>query len=241
MKYKRVLVKISGEALSGKGPLDVKKLDYITEEIISLHEKGVEIVLIIGGGNISRGDLGEKWGISHVESDINGMMSTLVNAGWIGSIIGAKKEDSVRNMVSIASSYLGEMYSPAKAISYLKDGKIVIIGGGNGIALCSTDSAAIQRAIELDTDCVIMLKNGVDGVYEEDPKKNPLAKRYEFISFKDLKKMEAKVMDETAAVTAAKYKMPIYVCNFNESGGLIKICEGTNMGTYIGEVSTKFY
>ena len=108
MRYTRVLLKISGEALKGPAvPLDTAKLDYVTDEIIALYKKGIEVAVVVGGGNISRGSLGEKWGISPVDSDINGMLATIVNAGWISSIIEAKEPESVRKMVSISSSYCG--------------------------------------------------------------------------------------------------------------------------------------
>ena len=243
MRYTRVLLKISGEALKGPAvPLDTAKLDYVTDEIIALYKKGIEVAVVVGGGNISRGSLGEKWGISPVDSDINGMLATIVNAGWISSIIEAKETESVRKMVSISSSYCGEMYSPAKAKSYLKVGKIVVIGGGNGIALSTTDSAAIQRAVELSADCVIMLKNGVDGIYTSDPRKNKDAKRYVSISFEDFKKMSAGVMDETAAIIAEKYELPMHVVDFSQPGLLSEICDGKeNVGTYVGDCKTKMY
>lgn len=243
MRYTRVLLKISGEALKGPAvPLDTAKLDYVTDEIIALYKKGIEVAVVVGGGNISRGSLGEKWGISPVDSDINGMLATIVNAGWISSIIEAKEPESVRKMVSISSSYCGEMYSPAKAKSYLKAGKIVVIGGGNGIALSTTDSAAIQRAVELSADCVIMLKNGVDGIYTSDPRKNKDAKRYVSINFEDFKKMSAGVMDETAAIIAEKYELPMHVVDFSQHGLLGEICEGEkDVGTYVGDCETRLY
>lgn len=243
MRYTRVLLKISGEALKGPAvSLDTAKLDYVTDEIIALYKKGIEVAVVVGGGNISRGSLGEKWGISPVDSDINGMLATIVNAGWISSIIEAKEPESVRKMVSISSSYCGEMYSPAKAKSYLKAGKIVVIGGGNGIALSTTDSAAIQRAVELSADCVIMLKNGVDGIYTSDPRKDKNAKRYASISFEDFKKMSAGVMDETAATIAEKYKIPMHVVDFSQPGLLSKICEAEkDVGTYVGDCETRLY
>lgn len=284
MKYNRVLLKLSGEALKGnvsfsqldcifdamkelfeKGEketlikslfhiymkdllsgivsLDPEKIDYVTNEIISLWNAGVEISVVIGGGNISRGTLGEKWDIPPVEADINGMWATMTNAGWIGSVLDAKLEgDNVRNMVSLPSSYFGELYAFKKARSYLSEKKIVVIGGGNGISLCTTDSAAVQRAIEVKADCVIMLKNGVDGVYTDDPKKNPNAKLYERMSFEDLKKSGAKILDENAANIAAKYKMPMHFVNFDKPGAILDVCSGKcGFGTYVGDVKTKLY
>lgn len=241
---KRVLLKLSGEALKGKTcPFDPDKLDYITDEIIRLYREGLEIAVVIGGGNISRGTLGERWNISPVDSDINGMLATIVNAGWVSSVLTSKLgEKYVRKMVSIPSSYCGEMYSSAKAQSYLRNKKIVVIGGGNGISLCTTDSASVQRAIELRCDCVVMLKNGVDGVYTSDPKKSKNAKRYETMSWEDLKKSASKIIDETAAITAAKYKMPMFFVNFAEANSVKDICAGkTGIGTFVGKVETKFY
>lgn len=284
MKYKRVLLKLSGEALKGKVginelnymfdmlkglfekgekdivikerflklmngildgmvPLDTRKLDYVTDEIIKLFNEGVEISVVIGGGNISRGTLGEKWNIPSVEADINGMWATMTNAGWISSVLDAKLEgDNVRNMVSLPSSYCAELYAFEKARSYLTEKKIVVIGGGNGISLCTTDSAAVQRAIEVKADCVIMLKNGVDGVYTDDPRKNSDAKLYETMSFTDLKNAGAKILDETAAIIAAKYKMPMHFVNFDRPDAIVDVCSGKKgIGTYVGEISTRLY
>lgn len=244
MRYTKVLLKLSGEALKGpKVPLDEEKLDYVTDEIIKLYKKGVKVAVVIGGGNISRGSLGEKWGIPPVDADINGMLATIVNAGWISSILESKLgESKIRKMVSIASSYCGEMYSNAKARSYFERRKIVIIGGGNGISLCTTDSAAVQRAVEIRANSVIMLKNGVDGIYTSDPKKNCIAKKYKSISFTDLVKNPAGIVDETAAILAYKYKMPMHFIDFSEPGATLKICEGKeNVGTYVGECETTMY
>lgn len=240
----RVLLKLSGEALKcPKSPLDVEKLDYVTDEIKKLSDADVEIAVLIGGGNISRGTLGEKWNISPVDSDINGMLATIVNAGWVSSVLAAKLgKEKVRKMVTVPSSYLGEMYSSEKAKSYLSANKIVVIGGGNGMALCTTDTAAVQRAIELESDCVIMLKNGVDGVYTEDPKKNKEAKRYKSMSFADLKKSGSKIVDESAAVMAAKYNMPMNFIDFNKKGAIVELCRGkTDVGTYVGDCETLLY
>lgn len=243
MKYNRVLVKLSGEALKGRTcPFDPDKLDYVTDQLIELFQTGVEIAVVIGGGNISRGTLGKRWNISPVDSDINGMWATIINAGWISSVLESKiGEAYVRKMLSIPASYCGEMYSPAKAKSYFKSKKMVVIGGGNGISLCTTDSAAVQRAIELRADCVIMLKNGVDGIYTEDPRKNPDAKRYETMSFTDLERSGSKIIDRKAAIDAAEYKMPMHFINFDEPAALVRVCSGEKVGTYVGDVSTKMY
>lgn len=241
---KRVLVKISGEALkSSREALSEKKLDYITEVIKDLYHKDYEVAVIVGAGNISRGTFGEKWGISPADADVNGMLATIVNAGWMTSILEKKiDKKSVRKMITIPSSYVGEAYSMEKAKSYLNKGKIVVIGGGNGVSLCTTDSAAIQRAIELDVDLVLMLKNGADGVYTEDPRKNPKARKYKSISFEDFEKMGAGVIDRVASVNAARYKVPLHFISFGEAKKIAAICNGkTNIGTCVGDCTTELY
>ena len=241
---KRILVKISGEALkSSKEALAQRKLDFITDVIKKLYEKEYEVVVIVGAGNISRGTFGEKWGISPADADVNGMLATIVNVGWLTSIL-EKKIDrkSVRKMITIPSSYVGEAYSMEKAKSYLTKQKIVLIGGGTGASLCTTDTAAIQRAVELEVDKVIMLKNGADGVYTEDPKKNPEAKKYKTINFKDFKQAGVGIIDEVASVNACRYSVPMHFIAFDEAKKIIDICrEKQNIGTFVGDVPTELY
>ena len=241
---KRVLLKISGEALkSGKEALSVRKLDFITDVIKDLYEEHYEIVVIVGAGNISRGTFGQKWGVSSADADVNGMLATIVNVGWITSILEKKiNRQSVRKMITIPSSYCGEAYSMEKAKSYLTKGKIVLIGGGTGASLCTTDTAAIQRAVELEVDRVIMLKNGADGVFTEDPKKNHRAKRYKSISFVDFKKLGAGIIDEVASINACRHKVPMHFISFREAKKIASICKGKkNIGTFVGEVPTELY
>jgi len=241
---RRILVKISGEALkSSKEALAEKKLDFITDVIKSLYEEKYEIVVIVGAGNISRGTFGQKWGISPADADVNGMLATIVNIGWLTSILERKIDrQSVRKMITIPSSYCGEAYSMEKAKSYLTKGKIVLIGGGTGGALCTTDAAAIQRAIELEADRVIMLKNGTDAVYSEDPNSNPDAAKYKTIDFADFKKIGGGIIDEVALVNACRYKVPMHFIAFEEAKKIISICQGEkNIGTYVGDVKTELY
>ena len=129
-----------------------------------------------------------------------------------------------------------------KAKSYLTKGKIVLIGGGTGAALCTTDTAAIQRAVELEADRVIMLKNGADGVYTDDPKKNPEAKKYKSINFKDFKQAGVGIIDEIASINACRYRVPIHFIDFKEAKKIVSICRGaTNIGTFVGDVPTEMY
>jgi len=242
--YNRILLKISGEALkSEKEALSEKKLDSITDEIKSLYDNGYEVVVIVGAGNISRGSFGERWGISPADADVNGMYATIVNIGWFTSILEKKiGQKFVRKMITIPSSYVGEAYSMEKAKAYLEKGKVVLIGGGTGASLCTTDTAAIQRAIELRCEVVFMLKNGVDGVYTEDPNNNPNAKKYKNISFEDLRSMGGGIIDEVASVNACRYKMPIHFIAFDEARKIDSICKGEkNIGTFVGDVTTELY
>lgn len=243
-KYKRVLLKLSGEALKeGCEALSQRKLDYVTDEIIKLYNLGIEIAIVVGAGNICRGELGKKWGIDIVSADINGMIATMVNAGWIGSILQKKLgEDYVKKMNTLPESYCGDLYAPHEAKRHLSANRIVTVGGGNGIALCTTDNAAVQRAIEMKVDTVIMLKNDVDGVYENDPKKFTDSKLYKYITFEDFGKMRPGIIDEVAAIFACKHKMPIHFVNFEKAGAILSICQGEELGTYVGNVEkTEFY
>lgn len=244
MKNKRILIKISGEALkSSRDALSEKKLDYITDVIKVLFDKNYEIVVIVGAGNISRGTFGQRWDISPADSDVNGMLATIVNVGWLTSILEKKiNKKSVRKMITIPSSYCGEAYSMEKAKSYLSKGKIVLIGGGTGAALCTTDAAAIQRAVELEVDKVIMLKNGVDGVYTSDPRKSKKAKKYKNISFKDFKKLGSGIIDEIASINASKFEVPMHFLAFNEAKRISSVLKGKkDVGTFVGKVPTELY
>ncbi|MBS0185767.1 MAG: UMP kinase [Proteobacteria bacterium] len=209
--YERVLLKVSGEALMGEAGygLDIKVLESLVQDLKSLKTLGVQICLVVGGGNIFRGLSGASKGMDRVSADYMGMLATVMNALAIQSFC-EKEQLSAHVLSAIAMSPICEIYDPLKARQYLQDGKIVICAGGTGDPFFTTDTAAALRASE--TKCDVILKGTkVDGVYSEDPKKNLSAQRYETLTYEDVLEKKLKVMDATAISLAAENKIPILV------------------------------
>ena len=237
MKYKRILLKLSGGALSGKNNenFDKEKLEAITNQIIDAKSKGIEIAILVGGGNIFRGRTAEEWNIERVEADNIGMMATIINSLMLRGALSSKINEDIRVMTSISVPSVAEPYIRLKAKKHLDKGRIIIFGGGLGQPFVTTDYPAVQRAIEIDADIVLMAKSGTNGVYTEDPRKNPDAKRYKYIDYDDVISNNLQVADQSAFVLARDYKMPLYVFDFDEKDAISKICNGELIGTYIGK------
>ncbi len=237
MKYKRILLKLSGGALSGKNNenFDKEKLEAITNQIIDAKSKGIEIAILVGGGNIFRGRTAEEWNIERVEADNIGMMATIINSLMLRGALSSKINEDIRVMTSISVPSVAEPYIRLKAKKHLDKGRIIIFGGGLGQPFVTTDYPAVQRAIEIDADIVLMAKSGTNGVYTADPRKNPDAKRYKYIDYDDVISNNLQVADQSAFVLARDYKMPLYVFDFDEKDAISKICNGELIGTYIGK------
>ena len=216
MKYKRILLKLSGGALSGKNNenFDKEKLEAITNQIIDAKSKGIEIAILVGGGNIFRGRTAEEWNIERVEADNIGMMATIINSLMLRGALSSKINEDIRVMTSISVPSVAEPYIRLKAKKHLDKGRIIIFGGGLGQPFVTTDYPAVQRAIEIDADIVLMAKSGTNGVYTADPRKNPDAKRYKYIDYDDVISNNFQVADQSAFVLARDYKMPLYVFDF---------------------------
>lgn len=237
MKYKRILLKLSGGALSGDKDFGFEKesLENITEEIIKAVNSGVKVAVLVGGGNIFRGRTAEDWEIERAEADNIGMLATIINSLILRGALTSKGISNVRVMTALPINSVAEPYIRLKAINHLDKGKVVIFGGGVGQPFVTTDYPSVQRAIEIRADVVLMAKHGTDGVYTENPAENPNAKRYKSIKYEDVIKDELKVADQSAFILAKEYKMPMYVFDFKEKDSILKICEGKNIGTYIGD------
>lgn len=237
MEYKRILLKISGGALSGKNneEFDKDKLDAITDQILKAREEGIEIAVLVGGGNIFRGRTADEWNIERVEADNIGMLATIINSLMLRGALYSKTDQDIRVMTSISVPSVAEPYIRLKAKKHLDKGKIVIFGGGLGQPFVTTDYPSVQRAIEIGADIVLMAKSGTNGVYTDDPKKDPNAKRYRNINYKDVISQNLQVADQSAFVLARDYKMPLYVFDFDEPNAISKICKGEEIGTYIGQ------
>lgn len=244
MEYKRILLKLSGGALSGPNneEFDKEKLNAITDQIIEARKKNIEIAVLVGGGNIFRGRTADEWNIERVEADNIGMMATIINSLMLRGALSSKTKDDVRVMTSVSVPSVAEPYIRLKAKKHLDKGRIIIFGGGLGQPFVTTDYPSVQRAIEIGADIVLMAKSGTNGVYTADPKKDPSAKRYRNINYEDVISQNLQVADQSAFVLARDYNMPLYVFDFDEKDAISKICNGEEIGTYIGkDCKTELY
>jgi uridylate kinase len=235
MKYKRILLKLSGGALSGSAGFGFEKdtLDYITDEIIALKETGVELALLVGGGNIFRGRTAEDWGIERAEADNIGMLATVINSLVLRGALTAKGLAEPRVMTSIPMNAVAEPYIRLRAIHHLEKKYTVIFAGGIGQPYVTTDYPAVQRAIEIRADAVLMAKFGTDGVFSAPPKENPNVKRYKSITYDEVLKNKLEVADQSAFILARDYRMPIHIFDFFNEGSMQKICCGIETGTSV--------
>jgi uridylate kinase len=233
MKYKRILLKLSGESLMGNGEygIDPKMLSKYANDINAIIKKGVEVAVVIGGGNIYRGIQSEGAGFDRVQGDYMGMLATIINGMALQSAL-ESISIKTRLLTAIRMEQVAEPYIRRKAMSHLQKGRVVIFGGGTGNPYFTTDTAAVLRAIEIEAD-VILKGTRVDGIYSADPEKNPSAKKYESISFDQVLQMKLSVMDLTAFTLCQENNLPIKVFNMNVEGNLTKVCEGKNVGTLV--------
>ena len=234
MKYKRILLKLSGEALQGSSKntnINPAVLEQYCDEIKAVKEKGVEIAIVIGGGNIFRGGQAEALGIDRVQGDYMGMLATVINAMALQSAL-ERHGLYTRLMAGIKMEQVCEPFIRRRAIRHLEKGRIVIFGAGIGNPYFTTDSTASLRAIE--TQCNVVLKGTrVDGVYSADPEKVPDATRYSSLSFQEAYEKGLNIMDMTAFTLCMENKLPIIVFDMNKKGNLLKIAQGEQAGTLI--------
>ena len=233
MKYKRILLKLSGEALMGQNQygIDAARLDQYVQDIKNVQETGVEIAIVIGGGNIFRGVDAEKSGIDRVQGDYMGMLATVINAMALQSAL-EKAGIYTRLMSGIKIEEVCEPFIKRRAVRHLEKGRIVIFGAGIGNPYFTTDSTASLRAIEVEAD-VVLKGTRVDGVYTADPEKDPTATKYSNISFQEAYEKGLNVMDMTAFTLCQENKLPIIVFDMNKKGNLESIVKGVEVGTLI--------
>lgn len=233
MKYKRILLKLSGESLMGDGEygIDQNMLSRYADDIKSVIHRGVEIAIVIGGGNIYRGVQSEGAGFDRVQGDHMGMLATIINGMALQSAL-ESIDIETRLLTAIRMEQVAEPYIRRKAMRHLQKGRVVIFGGGTGNPYFTTDTAATLRAIEIEAD-VILKGTRVDGIYSADPEKDPAATKYESISFDEALKNRLSVMDLTAFTLCQENNLPIQVFNMNVTGNLTKVCEGRNVGTLV--------
>lgn len=233
MQYKRILLKLSGEALMGTRQygIDPDRLAEYAREIKTVVDKGVQVAVVIGGGNIFRGVAGASKGMDRVQGDHMGMLATVIN----GLALQGACEDiglQTRLQSAIQINEVAEPFIRRRAIRHLEKGRVVIFGGGTGNPYFTTDSAAVLRAIEIGAD-VILKGTRVDGIYTADPEKDAEATKFDFITFEDVLQKGLKVMDTTAFTLSQENELPIIVFDMNTTGNLLKVIEGKNIGTKV--------
>jgi uridylate kinase len=232
-KYKRILLKMSGEALMGDGSTAISPtvLNRIAKEIKEVRDFGVQVAIVIGGGNFCRGVALSEVGIDRITGDHMGMVATIMNALALRDAF-ERSGMPVRILSSVAVGGMVDLFHRRKAIHHLEQGRIVIFAGGTGNPLFTTDSAASLRGIEIAAD-VVMKATNVDGVYSEDPRKNPNAKLYQHLSYAEALEKEFAVMDLAAFCQCRDYSMPLRVFNIGKPGVLLQAVMGENVGTLV--------
>ncbi len=233
MKYKRILLKLSGESLIGKQQygIDAKRLNDYAVQIKEVAEMGVQVAIVIGGGNIFRGLSGATAGFDRVKGDQMGMLATVINALALHSALSSNKVNS-KVFTAIRMEPIGEFYSKDKVVEALKEGKVSILSAGTGNPYFTTDTGASLRGIELEVDA--MLKGTrVDGIYTADPEKDATATKFDSITHNEIHQRGLKVMDLTATAMCMENDLPIVVFNMDTYGNLAKVIKGEGIGTYV--------
>ncbi len=233
MKYKRILLKLSGEALMGSKQygIDSERLEQYTQEIKKVKALDTQIAIVIGGGNIFRGVQSEHVGVDRVQGDYMGMLATVINAMALQSAL-EKAGLYTRLMSGIKIDQVCEQFIRRRAIRHLEKGRVVIFGAGTGNPYFTTDSAASLRAIEIEAD-VVLKGTRVDGVYTADPEKDPNAQKYSNITFQDVYRKGLNVMDMTAFTLCQENNLPIIVFDMNKPGNLLNLIKGEEVGTLV--------
>ncbi|HIF14029.1 MAG TPA: UMP kinase [Bacteroidetes bacterium] len=233
MKYKRIVLKLSGEALMGQQEFGIEQsqLESYAQSIKEVFDTGIEMAIVIGGGNIYRGLQAEKSGIDRVQGDYMGMLATVINGLALQNVM-EKNGIFTRLVSAIKMEQICEPYIRRKAIRHMEKGRVVIFSAGTGNPFFTTDTAASLRAIEIEAD-VILKGTKVDGVYSADPVKDKSAKRYESITFSEVYDNRLKVMDMTAFTLCNENNLPIIVFDMNKKGNLLKVVKGEKVGTLV--------
>lgn len=233
-KYKRIVLKVSGEALAGEQGFGINPeiVKVVANEIKSVHDLGVQIAIVCGGGNIWRGVTGEQMGMERAQADYMGMLATVMNGLALQDGL-EKVGVPTRMQTSIEMRQIAEPYIRRRALRHLEKGRVVIFGGGTGNPYFSTDTTAALRAAEIGAEVILMAKNGVDGVYSADPKTDPTATKFTELTQLDLISKNLKVMDRTASSLSMDTEIPLIVFNVNTPGNIKKVVMGENIGTVI--------
>jgi uridylate kinase len=234
-KYGRVLLKISGESLKGSasGSIDPTAVSYVAEQIAEVHSMGLELAIVVGGGNIWRGDDAERQGMDRATADYAGMLATTINALALQDALEKQRGIVTRTQSALQMQAVAEPYIRRRAIRHLEKGRVVLFSAGTGNPFMTTDTASSLRALEIGADVLLMAKNGVDGVYDSDPNENPDAKRFQNLDYLDALNRRLGVMDSTAVSLCMENGLPIIVFNIFQAGSMSRILKGEALGTII--------
>jgi uridylate kinase len=232
--YKRVLLKMSGEALKGNqsAGIDSKTVLELAKQVKQAHDLGIEIGIVVGGGNFWRGKTGQELGMDRAQADYMGMLATMMNSLAIQDGLESVGV-STRVLSALNLQQVAEPYIRRRAIRHLEKGRVVIFVGGLGSPYFSTDTACVLRATEIEAEVVLMAKNHTEGVYDSDPRLNPNAKLFTEITFSEILEKNLQVMDSTAASLCKDNKKPLIVFNMSERGNIVKAVEGKKIGTLV--------
>lgn len=232
-KYKRILLKLSGEAIGGESGMGIcpEAIHEMASQVREVKEMGVQVVIVVGGGNIFRGIQGSERGIERVMGDHMGMLATVINALALQDAL-EKQGVQTRVQTAIAIPQMAESYIRRRAVRHLEKGRVVIFGGGTGNPYFSTDTTSALRAAEIGAE-VILKATKVDGIYDSDPKKNPKAQKFETLTYMEALQRQLKVMDSTAFSLCMDTRIPIVVFDFHQAGNLVRVVRGEPIGTTV--------
>jgi uridylate kinase len=235
VRYKRVMLKLSGGALAGADGFgfDEGKLAHLVWEVLSLADLGLSVGVVVGGGNILRGKDAERWGVERTEADHIGMLGTVINGVMLRGALKGQTDREVRVMTAMPIPSVAEPYLRLRALQHLDRGYLVIFAGGNGQPYVTTDYPSVQRALELNCDALLVAKSGADGVYDKDPNRHPDAQRFATLSFAEAIRLELRVLDPAAFLLARDHGLPLHIFDVAKPGAAAAICRGEHEGTRI--------
>jgi uridylate kinase len=233
--YRRLVLKLSGQAIAGPHEFgfDSDRLTHLATEVIALRATGVQVAVVVGGGNVFRGNRAGDWGIDRVEADNIGMLGTVINAVLLRGRLAALGAPDVRLMTAIPINNLAEPYIRLRALRHLEKGEIVLLACGNGQPFTTTDYPSVQRAVELQADALLVAKNGTDGVYDADPNKHPGAHRFDHLTYQEVIDRGLSVMDQSAFILARDHHLPLHVFDIDRPQAAPAIATGATIGTLI--------
>jgi len=235
LRYKRVVIKLSGAAFAGGEPvgLAAPAINAIADELIDVVDSGVQVAVVVGGGNFFRGNRAPEWEIDQAEADNVGMLGTVMNGILLRGVLGRKGCDNVRLMTALPIPTMAEPFIRLKALKHLDQNRLVLLSCGIGQPYVTTDYPAIQRAAELDAEAILLAKNGIDGIYDSDPNENPNAVRFETLTYREILERDLRVMDQSAIVLARDHALPLHVFDFEAQGAMRDVCQGADRGTLV--------